>query len=476
MKQEIFALSVFFIVLLVTTSPAQPADFPEIETQVLGNTADGRIFLSPSLPVPYKLFVLDNDGNPLKYIEAQPAYRYTDFKQLNDTVFAYSFDPPWGEPAYYLTDTLLNNIDSFRAGNGKVLDFHDFILLENGHALVLVYDQQTMDMSQYVTGGNPNALVTGLIIQEVDNQQQVFWEWKSWDHFQITDGISSGANNLIDFTLPAISYIHANSLDIDSQGNILLSSRNMHEVTKIDRSTGDIIWRLGGKNNQFTFINDTLGFTDQHDARWVGDNRITVFDNGNFHVPKQTRVLEYELDEVNKTATLVWEFPNPYGAVSTSAGNAQRLANGNTFIGWGTRSPFSAPAITEVQTDGAIVFELTFLLNGQPSNQSSYRSFRFPLPEPMATRVGESALVEPVSVKISPNPASDHLSLVFNKPITMGKLEIFNRAGIMVFSGALPAIRQNEPYSLPIGFLEDGLYFYSITSNSFGSTGKLLKL
>ena len=38
---------------------------------------------------------------------------------------------------------------------------------------------------------------------------------------------------------------------------LMISSRHLNEITKISRTTGDIIWRFGGKNNQFTFVNDT---------------------------------------------------------------------------------------------------------------------------------------------------------------------------------------------------------------------------
>ena len=92
-----------------------------------------------------------------------------------------------------------------------------------------------------------------------------------------------------------------------------------------------------------------------------------------------TRVVEYELDEVNQTVTLVWEFQNPYGSHSNSMGNAQRLPNGNTLIGWGTYTEAASPACTEVTSDGEIVYELYFVADGMPLNTSSYRFYRFPL-------------------------------------------------------------------------------------------------
>ena len=99
------------------------------------------------------------------------------------------------------------------------------------------------------------------------------------------------------------------------------------------------VWRWGGKHNQFTFLGDTLKFSHQHDPARITNGNITMWDNGNLHtkivadtiatVPS-SRAIEYKLDEVNHTATAVWQYNNlPY---SSAAGNVQRFDNtGNTF-------------------------------------------------------------------------------------------------------------------------------------------------
>ena len=42
-------------------------------------------------------------------------------------------------------------------------------------------------MDSIVDDGDPNAIVEGLIIQELNSDHEVVFEWKSWDHFNITD-------------------------------------------------------------------------------------------------------------------------------------------------------------------------------------------------------------------------------------------------------------------------------------------------
>ncbi len=139
-------------------------------------------------------------------------------------------------------------------------------------------DRQHIDMSLIVPGGNPNAIVIGLIIQEIDENKNVVFQWRSWDHFNIIDAI------YIDLTLPIVDYVHGNALELDNDGNILLSSRHLNEITKIDRVTGEMIWRMGGVHNQFTIVNDTIPFHYQHDIRRIANGNITLYDNGNFRI------------------------------------------------------------------------------------------------------------------------------------------------------------------------------------------------
>jgi hypothetical protein len=192
----------------------------------------------------------------------------------------------------------------------------------------------------------------------------VVFQWRSWDHFEITDATHE------DLHVPTIDYVHGNALDLDADGNPVLSCRHMDEITKIDRQTGDILWRWGGKHNEFTFLDDTLRFSHQHDVRRLVNGHFTMFDNGNYHVPAQSRALEYEVDEVKKTARLVWQYRNTPDIFGFALGSVQRLENGNTLICWGATSP----TLTEVKPNGQPVFTLWL-----GPNIYSYRGYRFPL-------------------------------------------------------------------------------------------------
>ena len=272
-----------------------------------------------------------------------------------------------------MMDSSYNIVKKFFMGNGYQADKHEFRIYPDGNHFMLCYDQQVVDMTAY--GGIPNAIVTGLVVQELDSSNDVIFQWRSWDHFQFTD-----AANDISLTYGTIDYVHGNSLELDYDGNLLLSSKNMDEITKINLSTGDMIWRMGGKNNQFTFIgvSDTpKPFSHQHDFRRLPNGHYTLFDDGNYQVPLRSSAKEFVLDQVNKTATLVWEYIHPpingQNVYGSALGSVQVLPNKNRLIDWG-QVYYPIPNFTEIDSSGNIVWELrltdTFYV--------SYRAHKFP--------------------------------------------------------------------------------------------------
>ena len=314
------------------------------------------------------LIIVDGTGEPV-YYKRSPGLLF-DFKKQPNGLLSYL---ELTNATFFVLDPSYQVVGSYTAQNGYVADLHDFQMLPNNHVLFLIYDTKKVDMTQY--GGLPDALVVGLVFQELDGAWNVVFEWRSWDHFAITD-----ADDYFDLTAKNIDYVHGNAISIDWDGNYLLSARHLDAFFKVDRRTGDVLWIMGGKKNQFTFTNvdisTTPPFSFQHDVRRLPNGNLTFFDNRNFLTPLYSRAVEYQVNEDLKTVTQVWEFrsttPNDF---STAMGNTQRLTDGNTVIGWGLNSNFltsKQPDVNEVMPDGTVTFELTF-----GSQVFSYRAFRF---------------------------------------------------------------------------------------------------
>ena len=352
------------------------ADFPNIRTDVTGETGEGYIFLTVSRMlegVGYYIMMLDNDATPFYYKKLPDDYAYNFTVQPNG-LFSYSqflehfTYTGGGNVKHMVMDNSFTVIDSFQMGNGYDAEAHDFKLLPNGNALLFGYDLQPMDLTEY--GGYPNALVAGTVVQELDNEKNVIFQWRSWDHYQFSDTYFSRITN------SAFDPVHINSITQSNDGHILVTSNGLQELTKINRQTGDIIWRFGGKNNQFTFIGEDASFDGGlHNITQLENGNITFFDNP-ARPTGNARAVEYDLDEENLTATLVWAYVPEPEVHGFRRGSVQRLPNGNTIIGWGSASDADSLAVTEVTPDKEVVFQLYF----EEEGLSSYRAFRFPFP------------------------------------------------------------------------------------------------
>jgi hypothetical protein len=207
-------------------------------------------------------------------------------------------------------------------------------------------------------------LVTG-IVQEVDVQSgRVLFEWRSLEHVGVEEsfmtGVSSAGN---------VDYFHLNSVAVDRDGHLLISARHTSTVYKVDRRSGEVIWRLGGKKSDFT-VEPAAAFSFQHDARRHSDGTLTIFDNG-AALPGSgvaSRGIRLALDPTRKRASLVRAYVSPDARSGWAMGNVQQLDDGSVFVGWGTDGSFS-----ESTRDGHLRYDARFT-----DASVSYRAFRLP--------------------------------------------------------------------------------------------------
>jgi hypothetical protein len=290
--------------------------------------------------------IIDIDLDPIWNVNSGPLG--LDFK-VNQNYLTY-FDRI--NQSWILMNSAMREIDTLTCINSYYADYHDIQILPNGGYILQAYDSTLVDMNEIVEGGDPNALVKGLIIQEFDASKNLIFEWNAWDHLNIEDYTN------LDLQADWIVWLHGNSIEIDFDNHLLISNRRSSEILKINRTTGDVIWHMGGPLNQFSFINDPLGgFSKQHDVRRLENGNLILFDNGNTHNPPFSRALEYEVDEDNMTAELVWSFVHPDSILGVAMGSIQRLPNQHTLINWGTETG-TGTTITEVDQNNTTVLEI----------------------------------------------------------------------------------------------------------------------
>jgi hypothetical protein len=335
-------------------------------TTAANNTDDGLIFLGAINQFyggPSAAMIMDNNGDPvyIKTLNGDPFVGDVKKQTVNGTDYftfhAGSNTGGWTYGTAYVYDQSYQLVRTWDIDNGFGADVHEFILLENGNAILMAYEPIPFDLSPY--GGPVDGTLIEIILQEQDAGGNVVFEWRGTDHMPIGDTEANLA------TTNPVDFLHTNAIEVDNDGNWLLSHRNFSEITKINRQTGEIIWRMGGAGNEFTFTNDE-GFYNQHSIRRLDNGDLLLFDNGNQHIPPHSRAIQYIVDENAKTVTRYGMYPGDTSIYSLAMGSVQRLSNGNTMIGWGT-----TPRMTEVIAGGPVALDI---LLGSPS----YRVFRFP--------------------------------------------------------------------------------------------------
>ena len=384
MKELIFILSI--LLLFSTEASVQgagfPANFPVITTHIYDSNAigDGYIYLTVANQVEgvgFYLMIVDNDGTPVWYKELPDDYAY-DFKLQPNGLPTYAqllnhhSYADGGDALQIVMDKDFAEIDSFQMGNGYIAGPYDFQWLPNGHALLFGYYMTQVDLSDLVPGGYPNALVSGGVIQELDADRNIVFQWRTWDHYNFEDYSWSTES-----VGPFINEFHLNSINMDIDGNIIIATPVW--IKKINRQTGEIIWHLGGDENEFTFVGidpeEALGHFGGQTFCRLDSGNVLIYNGCSSNGTRSSQVHEYKLDEDNKTAEHVWSYVSDPEIYSFHGGNAQRLLNGNTFIGWGQDGSRDGPACTEITPEGEKVFELFF----DDPNVESYRAYRFGL-------------------------------------------------------------------------------------------------
>ena len=248
-------------------------------------------------------------------------------------------------------------------------DPHELLVEDQGampaRAHLFGYQLRPTDLTAF--GGTANELLAGhAIIRQAESGAMDFL-WNTWDHFSLSDWL---------FMPPALGaqvadFDHTNSLAIARDRNYLVSFAALGQIAKVDAVTGRVLWRLGGRASQFTIVGDPLGgFGPQHDVRELANGDLLLFDNGLLHTPAESRAVEYRLDTVTMTATMVWEYRHRPPLVAPFVGSARRLGDGHTLVGFGALS-----RVVDVVPDGSVAWEGQLLINGQPA-ASFYRATR----------------------------------------------------------------------------------------------------
>jgi hypothetical protein len=266
-----------------------------------------------------------------------------------------------GEGQAIIADASYRTIATIKGG-GLQVDLHEFVISPQDTALVTAVRPVPTDLSG--VGGPTHGVALAGVVQEIDIPTgQVLFEWSSLDHVPVTDTYVPFSGGT---TAAPFDYFHVNAISIAPDGNLLISARNTSTVYKVSRSTGQVIWQLGGKRSSFT-MGPGATFWFQHHVLPQGQDTLSIFDDGGAPPVKepQSRGILLNLDTGSMRATLQRSYVHPAGLAAANQGSMQVLADGEVLVGWG-----NLPYFSQFSEDG------TLILDGQfPVGDQSYRTF-----------------------------------------------------------------------------------------------------
>jgi Arylsulfotransferase (ASST) len=334
-----------------------PSDFPEY-TFSRRRPVSPRFFSLDKQYFSRYAIIFDNHGAPIWWYRASAHGT----RVLTDGTVLW-FDRSSGQYEIHRLDgSLVRTLDAV----GQPANPHDLQLLANGNYLVGAYVKEG-HVNTKAYGGSRTANVANSELQEVSPDGQLVWDWKSQDHISLAE---TGRHwpAVVKHPIPELGYdiSHWNSIEPDGK-SVIASFRNVDAVYKIEKSTGKIVWKLGGRTTRksLTVKHDPHHYTlgAQHDARLLPDGTLTLFDNRTKLGNRTPRAVRYRINRKRGTATLLRSITDPRVRTSNCCGSARRLPNRDWLISWGKHEPIGG-----YQADGQRTFLLTF-----PSN-FSYRA------------------------------------------------------------------------------------------------------
>ena len=311
-----------------------PRDFPSYAFH--RERPGGPAYIFMQLPRQYAA-IFDRNGVPVWWFKASGVP--TNFQLMSDgTVSLIPVHDRGVQEAVFevrsLTGRRLRRVGNH--GGGKA-DVHELLRLRNGNYLLgrrLI--RNNVDASQF--GRSADARVIDIEIQEVTPAGRVVWRWNSSDHIALSETGRFWGNPIL--ADEPYDIVHWNSVDI--RGDLMiLSFRHLDAVYGIDRETGDIRWKLGGTTTpeSLDVSGDPEGdfpFGAQHDARFLPDGTVSVFDNG-VELQRRPRVVRYRINRAAGRATLVQGFGDDSIRFSGCCGSARLLPRGHWLVAWGGR-------------------------------------------------------------------------------------------------------------------------------------------
>lgn len=276
---------------------AEIHDAGELNGVVLVNTMDFHSRKNQPNLFPSSLQIIDplQPWPPLFFLNAQPGgegivgngayqdFRYHPVAQRFSFFFGEKTDTGGTCSMYIICDTNLNVVDTF-SGVHHNIDAHDFQISPQNEYLYMAAFDTVMDISALSGNAADTAvLVTTQKIEIADKNGNLIFSWNPFQHLPVTDMYWEYHLFGKNWVYKGMDWSHGNSVRFTHDGNIVYSFRFVG-VGKISRSTGKLIWKLGGKSATMS-VPQEAPYVLQHDFHEIAPGLYSVFSNGSAKEP-----------------------------------------------------------------------------------------------------------------------------------------------------------------------------------------------
>jgi hypothetical protein len=189
---------------------------------------------------------------------------------------------------------------------------HDFTQLRDGTLCAIVQEMREVDGRE--TGADR------LVELNIDGEQREVWN--AWDSLEppATD------EDLVDWT-------HGNAINHNPEDDAYyVGLAYLSSIVKIERSTGEILWKFGGTDSDFVLSEESEGLLIHHNFDLL-DDVLTIFVNGT-NSDDHSRVVQYELDSENMTAHESWRYATDAELYVFALGDVSHIAPDTLHVTW----------------------------------------------------------------------------------------------------------------------------------------------
>lgn len=214
--------------------PSILMDYPVVE-KTEGDWVDGYI-LQTNATVDGFVTLCDYDGRIVWYEYFGMASDFAWYNPKNGLLSVYCGSTQRGDESKYMICADLSGKVLFRkrSDNSSIPNIHhDFRMLDNGNMLALSKTPKDYDGQTY----------WGEAMTEIDQKGNIVFRWDTHKYFNpyLFPDIENKPG--------AKDYLHANSVEKDSNGDYYMTLNWLTEIIKIDGKTGELLYRFGERGD-----------------------------------------------------------------------------------------------------------------------------------------------------------------------------------------------------------------------------------